>query len=68
MKGFLSDGQLLKRGGRLQLVKLDGQWHVAGKGYLCMLASYEEGIQLIERLRTEGRERGVAIEMQQKQV
>ncbi len=68
MKVFLSDGQLLKRGGHLQLVELDDQWHVAGEGYLCMVASYEEGLQLIERLRAEGRERGVAIEMQQKQV
>ncbi len=65
MKVFLSDGQLLKRGGQLRLVKLYEQWHVAGEGYLCMVASYEEGIQLIERLRAEGRERGVAIEMQQ---
>ena len=68
MKVFLSDGQLLKRGGHLRLVKLYEQWHVAGEGYLCMVASYEEGLQLIERLHAEGRERGVAIEMQQKQV
>ncbi len=54
MKVLVSDGRLLKQTGRLQLVKLRGQWHVVGEKYMCMVNSYDEGVQVIERLRAEG--------------
>jgi hypothetical protein len=59
---FFSDGELLKHGGKLRLVKLDNHWHVSGHGFLCVVRSYKEGIHLIEKIRSDRSTRGVSIE------
>lgn len=64
MQVLYSDGQLMRWGGRLHLTMLGGSWCVTGPGYLCAVATVEEGRFLMAELKAQGRTYGVAIEYQ----
>ncbi len=68
MRDPSADQPGLKHGGWFRLVQLHGQWHVVGRGYLCMVDGYAEGIKLIERLRTEGQRHRAFVRQRQKDV
>ncbi len=66
MRDLGADQQAHKRGGWFRLVQLHGQWHVVGRGYLCMVDGYAEGIKLIERLRSEGQRHRAFVRQRQR--
>ncbi len=62
MRVFYSDGELMRRGGRLQILCLNAGWCVVGPGYICAVENIPEGLKLLESLKAEGEQRGLTIE------
>lgn len=65
MNAAHSDEGTHKRGGGFRVLQVDGQWCVAGPGYLSMVDGYAEGVQLIEKLRAEAERHRASVRQRQ---
>ncbi len=62
MKVLFSDGELIRKGGRVYLVNRENRLYVVGQGYICAVDGIQEGLALIAQLRDQGRQRGILID------
>lgn len=62
MKLLFYDGQLLKKGGRVRLVRHANDWLVIGDGYASQVESREEALNIIDGLIAAAKKRGITIE------
>ncbi len=55
-------GRVKRWGGQLHLAYLDAGWCVVGPGYICAVMGVEEGERVMAQLKSDGEQRGIAIE------